>query len=64
MDPRSIQRHLQVIHGAERTRRVCVDEGRGIFMVRKSSNGGIAYPVHVARTIGAEYTWILRGEVV
>ncbi len=34
MDPRSIQRHLQV----------------RIFMVRKSSNGGIGFPVHVQKS--------------
>ena len=70
MDPRSIQRHLEAIHGTELTRNVCVDESRDIFMVRKSSNGGIGYPVHVqmsvagplgpsnhfARRIGAGYT--------
>ena len=51
MDPRSIQRHLEAIHGTELTRSVCVDESRDIFMVRKSSNGGIGYPVHVQKSV-------------
>ena len=51
MDPRSIQRHLKGVHGAELTTSVCVDEVRGIFMVRKSSNGGAGYPVHVQKSV-------------
>ena len=28
---------------------VCVDEKKGIFMVRKSMNGGVAFPIHVRK---------------
>ena len=53
MDPRSVPRHLRDIHGQEIPKSVCVDEGRGIYMVRKSSKGGVAYPIHVQKSFSS-----------
>ena len=42
MDVRSLPRHQRDIHKEIIPSNVCVDEMRGIYMVRKSSHGGVS----------------------
>ena len=50
MDPRSIGRHCRAVHQEEVTpQSICMDLKKGIFMVRKSMSGGVAFPVHVRK---------------
>ena len=50
MDEKSISRHCRTMHQEEITpQSVYVDEKKGIFMVRKSMNGGVAFPIHVRK---------------
>lgn len=51
MDVRSLPRHQREIHKEIYPTNVCVDEKRGLYMVRKSSHGGVAYPLHVQKCI-------------
>ena len=32
----------------------CVDEVRGIFLIRNSSHGGVSHPIHVRKVMGGE----------
>jgi hypothetical protein len=49
MDVRSL--HQRDIHKEIVPTNVCVDETKGLYMVRKSSHGGVAYPVHVQKCV-------------
>ncbi len=51
MDVRSLPRHQRDIHKEIIPTNVCVDETRGVIMVRKSSHRGVAYPVHVQKCV-------------
>ncbi|CAB3981824.1 Hypothetical predicted protein [Paramuricea clavata] len=48
MDVRSLLRHQRDIHKEIVPTNVCVDEMKGLYMVRK---GGVAYPVHVQKCV-------------
>ena len=61
MDPRSIPRHLRDIHGQEIPKSVCIDEGRGIYILRKSSKGGVPYPIHVQKTFSSLESIRIKG---
>ena len=51
MNVRSLPRHQRDIHKKIIPTNVCVDETRGIYMVRKSSHAGVSYPLHVRKCV-------------
>ena len=51
MDVRSLPRHQRDIHKKIIPTNVCIDETRGIYMVRKNSHGGVSYPLHVRKCV-------------
>ena len=51
MDGRSLLRHQRGIHKEIVPTNVCVDQTKGLYMVRKSSHGGVAYPIHVQKCV-------------
>lgn len=55
MHQKSLARHYRDIHDKEIVSvATCVDEVKGIFLVRNSSRGGVGYPVHVRKVMGTE----------
>ena len=54
MHPKSLARHCREMHNTEIVNvATCVDEQRGLFLIRNSSRGGAAYPIHVRKVLGS-----------
>nr|XP_039268649.1 uncharacterized protein LOC120343514 [Styela clava] len=52
MCSRSLPRHYRNIHNKEIENVVyCVDKIRGLYMVRRSSKGGVFYPIHIKKNL-------------
>lgn len=55
MHAKSILRHMRDIHDVEMAQvSTCVDARRGLYMVRKSERGGVAFPLHVRKIVSTE----------
>ena len=55
MHPKSVLRHMRDIHDVELAQvSTCVDARRGLYMVRKSERGGVAFPLHVKKIVSSE----------
>ena len=54
MHRNSLARHCREIHNTEIVNTAtCVDEKLGLFLVRNSCRGGVAYPIHVQKVLGS-----------
>ena len=51
MDVQSLPRHRRDIHKEIVATNICVDGTRGLYMVRKSAHGGVAYPLHIQKSV-------------
>lgn len=55
MHAKSIGRHCRNIHDYQYPDMVtCVDERKGLFLVRHTSKGGVMYPIHVRKILEGE----------
>ena len=61
---KNLKRHSVTVHKRVITTAVCCDQKRGLYMVRKTQNGGIGYPVHMQKIIhGSTSTSIDCGDL-
>ena len=57
MNQHSTGRHCRTIHQEEIvTQSVCADEQLGIFVVTRSSKGGVNYPIHVKKLLHQQHS--------